>query len=445
MRKIICRFDDQASVDKISELLIGFDNSVLEYDLDTLSPIKIKKGDSKKRPTIDKHECEKYFKGFPEYKSKKIEAFHKVVFHTQEMNEEEIGELFEQNISEKTKSIWFPKLVPGRSSKYRAIGDGRKNKFPIYVVSKGRPNDCTTSEYLSRMEVEHFVVVEPFEVEIYKESLDPNYCNVIELDMSYKDNYDTFSDLGMVNSTGPGAARNFCWEDSIRRGYKWHWVFDDNANEGFHMLHQNSKIKVRSGEYFRAIEDWVEKFDNIAIAGLNYTKFCMESGKYPPYVTNTRIYSFLLIRNDIDYRWRGRYNEDTDLSLRVLKDGWCTVQFNSFLAGKVTTQKVKGGNTAEFYGKEGTYNKSKMLEDMHPDVAKVAWKFNRWHHQVDYSGYTQKLKPNVDFSKMDRVDDLGMGIFQIEEDTTKLSRRELISKYGDEVRSKNKPTFYTYD
>ena len=25
-----------------------------------------------------------------------------------------------------------------------------------------------------------------------------------------------------------------------------------------------------------------------------------------------------------------------------------------------------------------------MLEDMHPDVAKVVWKFNRWHHHVDY-------------------------------------------------------------
>jgi hypothetical protein len=87
------------------------------------------------------------------------------------------------------------------------------------------------------------------------------------------------------------------------------------------------------------------------------------------------------------YRWRGRYNEDTDLSLRVLKAGYCTIQFNAFLCGKVTTQRMKGGNTKEFYAQEGTLNKSKMLEDMHPDVAKVVWRFNRWHHHVDYSPF----------------------------------------------------------
>ena len=118
------------------------------------------------------------------------------------------------------------------------------------------------------------------------------------------------------------------------------------------------------------------------------------------YGMNTRIYSFLLIRNDIPYRWRGRYNEDTDLSLRVLKDGWCTVQFNAYLAAKITTQKVKGGNTEEFYAKEGTLNKSKMLEDMHPDVAKVVWKFSRWHHEVDYSGFKQELKIKDEFKNL---------------------------------------------
>ena len=26
-----------------------------------------------------------------------------------------------------------------------------------------------------------------------------------------------------------------------------------------------------------------------------------------------------------------------------------------------------------------------MLHDMHPDVAKVVWRFNRWHHYVNYN------------------------------------------------------------
>ena len=51
----------------------------------------------------------------------------------------------------------------------------------------------------------------------------------------------------------------------------------------------------------------------------------------------------------MQYGWRGRYNEDTDLSLRALKDGWCTVLFNAFLIGKVTTMRMKGGNTDNVY------------------------------------------------------------------------------------------------
>jgi predicted O-methyltransferase YrrM len=92
----------------------------------------------------------------------------------------------------------------------------------------------------------------------------------------------------------------------------------------------------------------------------------------------------LLIRNDCKHRWRGRYNEDTDICLRVMKDGDVCVQLNAFLQGKAATQTVKGGNTAEFYhaenienetfketgyNTEGTVNKSQMLVDMHPDVA----------------------------------------------------------------------------
>jgi hypothetical protein len=32
-----------------------------------------------------------------------------------------------------------------------------------------------------------------------------------------------------------------------------------------------------------------------------------------------------------------------------------------------------------------------MIVAMHPDVAKLKFKFKRWHHAVDYSGFTQKL------------------------------------------------------
>jgi hypothetical protein len=175
-------------------------------------------------------------------------------------------------------------------------------------------------------------------------------------------------------------------DTSISRGQRYHWVMDDNLHD-FHRLHQNAKIPIRSNKGFLATEHFVQRFENVPLAGLNYYGFCKTTDSVPPYVLNTRIYSCLLIRNDIGLRWRGRYNEDTDLSLRVLKRGDCTIQMNQFLCGKVTTQRMKGGNTDEFYAEEGTLPKSQMLADLHPDVAKVVWRYNRWHHHVDYGQF----------------------------------------------------------
>ncbi len=439
--KIICRFPNEESIHSL--MLHELRREVLEYDLDTQTPLKIR-GEKKTRPMVDKHDCLHNYVGMPEFDSKKIEAYAKVIFHT-EKDISELTEIFGQNITSKTQSIWVPKLVFGPTSTYRVVGGLSINRYPIYVVSKGRADICATSIFLSQMEVSHFVVVEPFEVDVYTNHLDPTYATVISLNMIFKDKYDVFSDIGGENGTGPGAARNFCWYHSKANGHKWHWVMDDNTNEGFHWLYQNYKIKCRTGAFFSAIEDFVDRYDNIAIAGLNYSKFCKESDRLPPYVMNTRIYSYLLIRNDIPYRWRGRYNEDTDLSLRVLKDGWCTVQFNSLLAGKITTQMMKGGNTAEFYAKEGTMNKSQMLKDMHPDLTEVVWKFNRWHHKVDYSGFKQKLNPIVDISQIDKINNYGMKIIKTEETLRSGYKSDLEDKYshllgGDHTN----PKFYEY-
>ena len=123
--------------------------------------------------------------------------------------------------------------------------------------------------------------------------------------------------------------------------------------------------------------------------------------------------------------FRSRYNEDTDICLRVLKDGDCTIQFNAFLQGKCATQTVKGGNTAEFYHAEGemdkskwrdgqlnatgTINKSQMLQDLHPDVAKVVWRYGRWHHYVDYSPFKKnELRLKNDIHIDSRVNNYGM-------------------------------------
>jgi hypothetical protein len=288
----------------------------------------------------------------------------------------------------KFKQAWYP--LREQPSDHVYISTNPKNpRFPIYIVSKGRYENNPTSRALMEMNVPFRVVVEEPEFDDYAKLVGEE--RLLVLPEKYKQEYDTFWD-DKDGRVGPGAARNFAWDHSIGEGHDWHWVMDDNIGH-FYRFNKNVRSPVKDGTLFYACEDFVLRYENIAQAGPNYTTFCPPAEGRPPIMMNTRIYSCLLIRNDMPYRWRGRYNEDTDLSLRMLKDGLCTVQFNFLLQGKMGTQQLKGGNTEEFYANEGTKNKSQMLEDMHPDVASVVYKFGRWHHHVDYTPFkNNKLK-----------------------------------------------------
>lgn len=218
------------------------------------------------------------------------------------------------------------------------------------------------------MEVPYHIVIEPQEYDNYAAVIDPAKILVLP-----------FSNLGQ----GSVPARNWVWEHSVGRGAERHWILDDNIYY-FCRLNHNRKLTIRTGTAFRVIEDFVDRYANVAIAGMQYHMFASRKTQPPPFALNTRIYSCILIKNDIPYRWRGRYNEDTDLSLRALKDGWCTVLFNAFLARKQQTMTAKGGNTDELYQGDGRLEMARSLQRQHPDVTTITRKWGRWQHQVDY-------------------------------------------------------------
>ena len=257
-----------------------------------------------------------------------------------------------------------------------------KNRFPIYIISKGRHKRRPTANALEEMGAKYFIVVEKEEYENYKAVVKGE---VLVLPEKFKNEYDHFWNDDDPRH-GPGPARNFCWFHSQKNGHSHHWVLDDNI-EGIERYNNNIKIKCNTPTPFFIMEDFVLRYKNIAISGPNYSHHCPASEGRRPLYFNTRIYSTLLIKNSIPFRWRGRYNEDTDLSLRALKAGFCTVQFNTFLQDKRATQTVKGGNSKEFYDDEGTFKKSKMLEDMHPQHAKVITQHGRSHHYVNYKPF----------------------------------------------------------
>ena len=245
-----------------------------------------------------------------------------------------------------------------------------------------------TAKALDTCAIPYRIVVEPQEYEQYAAVIDPSKILTLP-----------FSNLGQ----GSIPARNWVWEHSIDQGAARHWILDDNIN-GFVRLHKGQRIPVTSGAIFAAAEEWADRFRNMALAGFHYSSFAPTEAAYhgqpgkPPFLMNSRVYSCILIQNDIPYRWRGRYNEDTDLSLRALKDGWCTVLFVAFLANKKATLTMKGGNTDELYAGDGRLKMAQSLVEQHPDVTKIAWKWGRWQHQVDYRPFKNNrpiLRPGV--------------------------------------------------
>jgi hypothetical protein len=351
-----------------------------------------------------------HWKGMPAYEQKDLAPLQSVVVHFRnDADRGEFATLVGQAVLTSTKSIWFPKAEIARMVDKRFIApqSSRPPLAPIYIVSKGRWETRLTSRSLHAMNLPHYIVVEEHELEQYSAVVDSTAILLV-LDPRYKAEYDPCDDLGDTKSKGPGAARNFAWEHAIAAGAAWHWVMDDNI-DGFYRLSQNLKTPAHTGAIFRCMEDFAARYENVGMAGPNYFMFAKRKTTIPPFVLNTRIYSCNLIRNDLPYRWRGRYNEDTDLSLRMLKDGLCTVQFNAFLQMKVTTQTLSGGCTTEFYEHEGTRPKSEMQVKLHPDVSELVWKWGRWHHRVDYGRFKDNaLRFKQGVRLPDSADEYGM-------------------------------------
>jgi hypothetical protein len=245
-------------------------------------------------------------------------------------------------------------------------------KYPVYIISKSRWDSRLTVKALEQINCPYNIVIEPHEYNQYS-SVVPKK-NILVL---------PFSNLGQ----GSIPARNWVWNHAIESGAKRHWILDDNIRR-FYRLHLNKKYVFQDASCFSIIESFVDRYINIPMCGMNYELLAPAKNKCKPITWNTRIYSCILLSNETNLRWRGRYNEDTDLSLRFLKRAQCTALFNAFLCDKVATMTMKGGNTDQLYKSDshfdGRLEMAKSLKQQHPDVVRITRKFGRWQHHVDY-------------------------------------------------------------
>lgn len=277
----------------------------------------------------------------------------------------------------------------------------RMPKYPIFIPSKGRAGSPLTIRSLQRAGVPFQVVVEPQQYDEYAQVVDPSQLLVTP-----------HQDQGLV------VTRNWIWDYATALGVSRFWTFDDNIRM-FFRFHQNKKTPLASPAFLVAIEEWADRYTNAVIVGMNYEMFVAHKrADVPPLQFNTRVYSNMLIdtfatdRQGRPYRNEGFYNDDTDLCLRVLKDGHCTVLFNAFLADKAATMLVKGGMTPHYQG-DGRLKMAQELVEKHPDVCRVTWRYSRWQHYCDYRPFRgNKLIRRPDVQVEPGTNEYGMTIIR---------------------------------
>ncbi len=271
------------------------------------------------------------------------------------------------------------------------------NKYPLFVISKGRHQKerSKTHNWFSKYKIKHYIVVEDCEKDMYKNEMNDEYTTILSLPPSY-------DNLG----EGSIPVRNWIDEYSRMNRFNKYWCIDDNIN-GFYRFEKNTVRKVVDTTPFRVCEDFSDRYKNLFMSGLQYKSFLPEISRNRGLcIKNTRIYSCILISTKLKFvldgtLWRGRYNEDTDLSLRLLKKGFPTILHQQFLCDKSTTNSVKGGNTSSIYMGDGLQKKLDSLIDQHPDVVKGTIKFKKVHHQVNYKPFknnTLERDENVDIN-----------------------------------------------
>jgi hypothetical protein len=254
----------------------------------------------------------------------------------------------------------------------------KKPKYPVYVISKGRADTCLTANFLLKDKVDFKLVIEPQEYDKYVKHYDPSILITTP-----------FKNLGL----GSIPVRNFVWEHSKELGFKRHWIMDDNILSVYRK-YKNTRIRCNSNIALRCCEDFTDRYTNIALSGLNYYTFAITRNQ-PPFYLNAHIYSTLLIDNSLDIRWRGRYNEDTDLCLQALSLGLCT---------------VKG---------DGRLTMARSLEKMWPKVVKTTRKFQRPQHHIqnNWQKFDTQLirRKDIDWDNLQKTDNYGLRLVQLKQ------------------------------
>lgn len=245
-------------------------------------------------------------------------------------------------------------------------------RYPVYIPSKGRADNCITADILTQEGVPFFVVVEPQDYTAYC----LRYGNSVI--MLPQDNH----------PERLAFARNFIKDHAAETKALKHWQLDDDI-QSFNRVVVDEKTKKKKGvrclhsEALEAGEKFVDGYENIGIAGFCSNAFGML--RELPYAVNQVAYSCVILDTNLPHRYRN-IHEDTDYSLQVLSSGRCTVLFTNYLFTAPAMGTVAGGMSDIIYNvSEGRLKLARGLQRAWPHLGikivrvKGAPRFNLAH------------------------------------------------------------------
>jgi hypothetical protein len=267
-------------------------------------------------------------------------------------------------------------------------------KYPIYIPSHGRADSMLLPPLLKKYKVPFTLVVDESQWELYKDKgFEPEMLK-----------------LPFLNNGTSFPPRTFITQHSRELGHKRHWQIDDNIRS-FKYFDGQDRIKIHPGTALRLIENFCDRWKNVAIYGPNYSSFTIPRMANKPYRKNTHIYSCMCVLNSIPFEWRGPWNEDVDLCLQALAHKYCTIATNFICSEKMATMKTKGGNTTAYQNLDVRAYGARTLVQRWPGVVELANRYGRPHFKVvknwqmfkdipllldpDYIAETIKIKAKV--------------------------------------------------
>ena len=254
-----------------------------------------------------------------------------------------------------------------------------KNKYPIYIPSKQRDNHCLTAKELGFYNIDYKIVVEPQDYKLYGAVYSEK--NLLLLDK---------------NDMGLGYSRAFIKKYAEKNNEKYHWQMDDDLL--FYKRVNNKNIKFSIEKMIEEIESFVDCYSNIGIAALRNMVFAFSLKN--ELSLNNQCCSCFLVKSNMKSQYAMDIIEDTDFSMQVLTEGFCTVIFNKLLYKNPPVNANKGGcSDGNQYDRVAEFHSN--LVGKWPNAFNIGLtkdgKSTRIKPSRVWSGFKTKLIPNGKF------------------------------------------------